>query len=557
MRRAVLLILGVCILTSTTTPGFSEKPLRLFFEKNIRVEATPGQEHTVKQGEWLFKILEGKGYSGAQIQHVLPEIQALNPHIPDMNHLLPGQVIHFPENTSTPTPAPLVRPSTPLPSEAFKKMTYVVHTGDTLVQILQAQGMPTPLIYSKYLNIFLELNPGIQNGNMLRAGQEVILPVMKQARTAQTPGETALPEPASPGNAQKQSVARPAISGSVQTRPVIAPAPAPVEPPIATQAEVPNAVTDTASNRDNATSPANATQAETKEKRTPRSGLPFIKTVLEQMRFRFVPGDESMFPLPNSGWLHVKMGETPLVETPWGEKVLFCSVPKNAEWIANANKLGMRICSISPHWSLQEILDKLASSFPSHFRLWGAGRELVISRGGISLTLQSPQMSITEHGGKKYIHLIWARQTPDEAALPQGLPEVLEPALVKIIELDHYNELSRLPARPRDSIYVPVATHMDLIRAINPGNPEELFGQTLPDNLSSLLQLLRSKNLLHPNMIQASWSGGSQSRIAVQVPAWTISGSASRIALLDKRFADAYLVSVLAHEGYTCFILPD
>jgi len=134
---------------------------------------------------------------------------------------------------------------------------------------------------------------------------------------------------------------------------------------------------------------------------------------------------------------------------------------------------------------------------------------------------------------------------------------VLEPAQVKIIELDHYNELSRLPARPRDSIYVPVATHMDLIRAINPVNPEELFGQTLPDNLSTLLQLLRNKNLLHQSMVQASWSGGLQSRIAVQVPAWTVSGSASRIALLDKRFADAYLVSVLAHEGYTCFILPD
>jgi len=63
MRRAVLLILALCFLTSITKPGFSEKPLRLFFEKNIRVEQKTGDKHIVKQGEWLYKILESKGYS--------------------------------------------------------------------------------------------------------------------------------------------------------------------------------------------------------------------------------------------------------------------------------------------------------------------------------------------------------------------------------------------------------------------------------------------------------------------------------------------------------------
>jgi hypothetical protein len=92
---------------------------------------------------------------------------------------------------------------------------------------------------------------------------------------------------------------------------------------------------------------------------------------------------------------------------------------------------------------------------------------------------------------------------------------------------------------------------------MNPKNPEELFGQTLPDNLNALLQLLRDKNLLHQGMVQASWVGGAQNRIAVQVPAWTVSESENKIALLDRRFADPYLVSVLAHEGYTCFVLPD
>ena len=98
---------------------------------------------------------------------------------------------------------------------------------------------------------------------------------------------------------------------------------------------------------------------------------------------------------------------------------------------------------------------------------------------------------------------------------------------------------------------------MDLIRAINPPDPEEFFGQNLPNSLTALLQLLKNKDHLRQGMASASWSGGLGSRIALQVPAWIVSGGASRIILLDRRFADPYLVSVLSREGYTCFILPD
>jgi len=294
-----------------------------------------------------------------------------------------------------------------------------------------------------------------------------------------------------------------------------------------------------------------------KEERTPRTGLSLVRMVLEQMRFKFVPGDESMYPLPGSQWLIVKMQETPMVEAPWGEKILFCPVPKNADWIQGANKLGMKVCTISPRWDLQEVLEKLATSFPRHFRLWSGGQDLVLSHNGVGVTLQSPQIAIMERDGQKRIHQVWTRQNPDSAPLPQGLHEVLEAAQVKLIELDAYNELSRLPTRPRESIYVPVATHMELIRAMNPSDPEQTFGRTMPDSLGSLLQLLRDKELLQQGMVQAAWSSGLQNRIAVQVPAWKVSGGTAKIVILDRRFSDPYLVSVLSHEGYTCFVLPD
>lgn len=569
MKRAVLLILGVCFLTSITRQGFSEKPLRLFFEKNIRVESEDGQEHPVQQGEWLFKILQAKGYTDTQIYRLMPDIRELNPHIPDLNRLRPGQVLRLPGAAPATTPSPAVRVHPSVPPGTYEKVPYVVRTGDTLVQVLQGQGVPTSLIYGKYLKLFLELNPDVPDVDSLRAGQEVILPVIANAvAPVVPPAETAPARPVAPPTAAP-GPAQTAIAGSgaavaaavpaspapttVQApppEPTPAPEPAPAPPEKPAPVETPPPAPERAPDAPETKAPP----AETKEVRT---GLPFIRTVLEQMGFRFVPGDESMFPMPGSGWLHVKMFETPLVDAPWGDKVIFCPVPKGSDWIENANKLGMRVCTVSPQWPLQEVLGKLASSFPGKFRLWGSGRDLVLSRGGIGLTLQSPQMTITEYGGRKIVHMVWARQTPGEPPLPQGLHEVLEPAQVRVIELDAYNELNRLPARPQASIYVPVATHMDLMRALNPSNPEEFFGQTPPQDLPSLLQLLRGKDLLQQGLAQASWAGGNMSRIAVQVPAWTVSGGASRIALLDKRYADPYLVSVLSNEGYACFVLPD
>lgn len=572
MKRAVLLILGVCFLTSITSQGFSEKPLRLFFEKKIDVEAEAGQEHPVQQGEWLFKILQAKGYTDTQIYGLMPDIRELNPHIPDLNRLRPGQVIRLPGSAPAQAPSAAVRELSQVPPGTYDKLPYVVRSGDTLIQILQGQGVPTSLIYGKYLKLFLELNPDIADVNSLRAGQEVILPVTKgtaavpppvkvtpeqpsaPATPAQGPAQTAV---AGPGDAVAGGVPAPPAPAVAQTQPP-EPAPSPEPEPTPMEKAVPAEAQAPAPEPtpDRAPHAPEAKTAPT-EAREVRTGLPFIRTVLEQLGFRFVPGDESMFPLPGTGWLHVKMFETPLVDAPWGDKVIFCPVPKSSDWIANANKLGMRVCTVSPQWPLQEVLGKLASAFPGKFRLWGSGRDLVLSRGGIGLTLQSPQMTITEYGGRKVVHMIWARQTPGEPPLPQGLHEVLEPAQVKVIELDAYNELNRLPARPQDSIYVPVATHMDLMRAINPPNPEEFFGQTPPQDLPSLLQLLRAKDLLQQGLAQASWAGGNLSRIAVQVPAWTVAGGASRIALLDKRYADPYLVSVLSQEGYACFVLPD
>ena len=93
-KRLVFLILAAGLLTSATRPGFAEKPLRLFFEKNIETAKRPEpQTHTVREGEWLIRILEEKGYTKQEIRELLPVMKELNPDITNLNLLRSESVV--------------------------------------------------------------------------------------------------------------------------------------------------------------------------------------------------------------------------------------------------------------------------------------------------------------------------------------------------------------------------------------------------------------------------------------------------------------------------------
>lgn len=557
MRRFFLFILVPCLLTSLGTPGFSEKPLRLFFEKDTTSNQVESKQYKVKDGDYLFKILLKHGYTNEEIYKILPSIQQNNPHIPDMDRLLPGQNLYIPrpqskQNIKNPESNQKKEQSD---SKSSIQKPYIVRSGDTLVSMLHQQGIPGNLIFSKYMQIFQEQNPGIRDINDIREGQNVILPVPSELHDAKG---SAAETNASTATDQANSTPFGALTGpSTDTGtsmlaqigkflPLSA-TPAPNAPPLVDSTQSAAPVNDVDAR--------NETNME--ENRTPLTGFPYVKNVLGEMRFTFASGDEELYPLPDNGWLQVKLNETPLLTTPWGEKIILCPAPKNSEWIDKAKRLNMRICSVSADWSLPDVLDRLAATFPEQIRIWEAGQDLALSRNSLGLTVKAPSMVIIQHRGQKMIHALWGRHNPDERPLPQGLPEVLQDMRVKIIEMDQFNEITRLPSRPRQSIYVPVADRTELIRALNPDNPEELFGPTLPEDLNALLRLLKSKNMLREGFANLDWSGGMNRRIALQVPAWIIGPASRKVILLDRRFADEYLVSLLAHEGYSSFVLPD
>ena len=145
-KRLVFLILAAGLLTSATRPGFAEKPLRLFFEKNIETAKRPEpQTHTVREGEWLIRILEEKGYTRQEIRELLPVVKELNPDITDLNKLRPGQTLQLPDEP----PAILkIRPAIPPES---KKKTYTVESD----KIWRVQIRPTLHADCKFLRFGL------------------------------------------------------------------------------------------------------------------------------------------------------------------------------------------------------------------------------------------------------------------------------------------------------------------------------------------------------------------------------------------------------------------
>lgn len=477
---------------------------------------------------------------------MMPALQELNPHIPDLNALRPGQALYLPPRPARQSKIAAQEKNVAPPSPHMHK-PYVVRAGDTLTSVLQQQGIPSALIYSKYVAQFRQLNPEVNNTDTLRTGQQLLLPLVDPVDLGLA---LSMAGNATSGNAT--GVVPPPVS-LTGVRPVLLPAPLSVNATLILNATSTLNATITASQTPLHTPfiPTNATSAA----RQPATGFEYVRTVLKEMRFHFLSGDEEMYPVRGGTWLHVNLHETPLATTPWGQKVIFCPMPKSADWTAKATALGMQICSVPADWALPATLTALARVYPDHLRIWEPGRELSLSRKAIGLTVSAPLTCIVQQAEQQRVHILWARHGQEELPLPQDLPEVLQSVDVHLIELDHFNALSRLPAQPRQAVYVPEAVPQDIVRALNLG-PDQGFDATPPATLGALLQALRTKDMLRQGVATMNWAGGTDRRLSLHVPAWLVGPATSKLILIDRRFSEPALISLLAQEGYSCFVLP-
>ena len=125
------------------------------------------------------------------------KIPGAQPEITDLNHIISGRRIRIPN---------IPKGREEFSVQATPEDVYVIKKGQHLAMILrQVYGLPDHLIFNEYLNLIKELNPEIENLDLVEAGQRVRIPQIKQVvdatREAAQTREAA--EAAAGGNGKK------------------------------------------------------------------------------------------------------------------------------------------------------------------------------------------------------------------------------------------------------------------------------------------------------------------------------------------------------------------
>jgi len=160
------------------------------------------REHTVKPGEYLYQIIRSYGVLEEDIPKVVELTSMLNPDIADLNKLSPGQKLEIPLSASldleSKKPASPQKVRVPSAGDVDTRF-YTVRPGDRLVHIMRHElGLPDNLIFNEYLNLFRELNPGVDNVETILAGSRIILPVPPEGLDLAS-GITLAGQPLKPG----------------------------------------------------------------------------------------------------------------------------------------------------------------------------------------------------------------------------------------------------------------------------------------------------------------------------------------------------------------------
>ncbi len=145
-------------------------------------------QYKIKQGDTLKKIFLKDFQARPQdLPGLYREFRQYNPGVRNLDRILPGKKVTIPGIPSRKKPAP---------ASADKANVYVMKKGQHLAMILREMyGLPDDLIFHKYLDEIRQLNPEIQNLDLVVAGQKIRLPEIKQENRkipAKTPAIQAL-----------------------------------------------------------------------------------------------------------------------------------------------------------------------------------------------------------------------------------------------------------------------------------------------------------------------------------------------------------------------------
>ncbi len=180
--RIITVFLMICSLASA---AFFYKSYIVRYDRGWNILCEP---YIVKKDDWVFKLFREKGeISHSDFPEFLRIFQRLNPHIHDIDHIRPGQHIVIPlkkvdedifsEQSSGVVTIPYFS-AEDMPEEKTKQSPdYRIKHGDCVSALIANRyGKYGTESYRAGENLFKELNPQIENLNLIYAGQLIRLP---------------------------------------------------------------------------------------------------------------------------------------------------------------------------------------------------------------------------------------------------------------------------------------------------------------------------------------------------------------------------------------------
>jgi LysM repeat protein len=486
---ACLLLCWVC--------SASAKTPRLVFTKQSPIQ--PCTSYTIKKGDHLYAIIRDQGFPEKDIPKILDAIRRLNPTLDPLAPIHPGQTIRLPIGPKPPREKNLNPPKNQNRDGSIQKgagspgspTSYTLKRGDTLLGVMrQKTQMDLQEIMGSYMQGFLALNPKITNMNLVYPGQSVILPC--------------------PSHPEQPSLHHPRPS----TQDIF--------PSLLPSSEL----TDL----------------------SPEQAKAFVGECLKIMGFVFAPGKETFFPLPDSEWVRIDTTTTPLIETPWGARLLLVPAPTKKNLLGDLSKIGLTTCIVPTTWNPFAIMQSLAKKFPD---------KLAVFPDTVAVNKKIGRIHTVVHVDIS-VHALWSRpdtifcfqaMDKNQQPFPALLSSLLLQGNIRLVQWQRTTNkhLVRIdhPQIKKKDIYIPTLSEDDLDTLIT-----VRWGQTFTvPGLPSA-----PKTIPRPTQITLHWTAG-QARIHLATDVLQLDTEDRALILLDQEMKDPYLVALLELKGISCHAL--
>ncbi len=488
----------------------SSAPPKLWFKKQIpgtkEQDKTKVFRHKVRQGEYIYAILQSYDLQNRELSRCLQEIKELNPDIQDLDKIVPGQTIALPawirsKQINQPTTSP-----DSLDHIQLKTRTHQVRPGDSLVQILNKElGIPGRLIFDQYLDLVSELNPQIQDLNRLYPGQTINLPqpqeIWEQQKSRQILDQNKAQRPAQAAKPQKKDAWNHQFKW---------------------------------------------------DHSGPNTAKQRLLSLLRVLGFQFAPGQTIFLPLPDGGWLRLNLEQSALAKTPWGSKILFIPGPgPSGLETEKLLKLDLEICPTG-NWSLRQTLKELQLLSQRRLLLWAQDKSLILSETNRVLELKADHIVLMLLGGKKEFHL-FQMDSQNAEQIPNLLLGYLQEQNIYYHTLQSGSKTgSRFitPKHPKaKDLYLPKLHNSSYWQEIASAIQGSAQASKLDNQELSLLKTAGQETVLGMN-----WGRPPGAQISLDLSLLQITVRTKKIYVLHPQQQNPFLLALLRHDGYDCFV---